>query len=62
MLHENGAIIEGFTSICVQGKGQEMQPIHVAAKNGNHRIVQFIAERSDNKDEIIKKETLPTFS
>lgn len=40
MLHEHGAIIEGVK--CVVGGNQELECIHIAAKEGNQPIVQYI--------------------
>ena len=37
LLHENGALIEGVK--CSQGNNQDLEPIHIAAKEGRVEIV-----------------------
>ena len=46
MLHEHGAEIENFK--CGVGGNQDLECIHIAAKEGNWSIVQYILSKSTN--------------
>lgn len=44
MLHENGALIQDV--ICSIGGNQDLEPIHIACKEGHLSIVNYILSKS----------------
>jgi ankyrin repeat protein len=46
LLHEHGATIENLK--CAIGGNQDLEPIHIACKEGNFLVVQYILSKSVN--------------
>jgi ankyrin repeat protein len=60
MLHQHGAKIEGIR--CSAGKNQDLEPIHIAAKEGNNLIVQYILNASKEVMKLARVKIQNTFS